>query len=389
MNPNENQVYLEVPDDSIRHPPLKQTGSGGPIAPALARGRGSTINPTGRYEAVSLTVDGEHLDAELREHPAGRQVATVVREDHARTIINRVDSPDLHFNWTINPYRGCEHGCVYCYARPGHEYLGLSPGIDFETILFAKRDAARLLRAELSHPKWQPETIVMSGVTDPYQPVERELKITRSILEVLAECRQPVSIITKCKLVLRDLDLLGELHKHKAVHAAVSITSLDNTLASTLEPRASSPQARLDTVRALASAGIPVTVMVAPIIPAINDHEIPRILEAAADAGATNAAYILLRLPHQNKAIFRAWLDAHYPERADRVESLIRQCRDGALNSSAFGERFVGTGPVADQIRQSFRLFARRAGLDRYVPGHDREAFRRPRNDASGQMALF
>lgn len=368
---------------------LSEIKEGGSFSHPAVRGRGSTINPTGRYESVSLTVDGEHLDAELREHPAGRQIATVVREDHARTIINRVDSPDLHFNWTINPYRGCEHGCVYCYARPGHEYLGLSPGIDFETILFAKRDAARLLRAELSHPKWQPEAIVMSGVTDPYQPVERELKIARSILEVLAECRQPTSIITKSKLVLRDLDLLAELHAHGAVHAAVSITSLDNTLASTLEPRASSPQARLDTVRGLASAGIPVTVMVAPIIPAINDHEIPRILEAAADAGATNAAYILLRLPHQNKAIFRAWLDAHYPDRADRVESLIRQCREGALNSAEFGERFVGTGPVADQIRQTFKVFARRAGLDRRTTPHNRDAFRRPRSDGSGQMALF
>lgn len=364
-----------------------QATTGGNIG--RVRGRGATGNPTGRFETVSLTVDGDHLDAEARENPQGRQLATVIREDHARTVINRVDSPDLHFNWTINPYRGCEHGCVYCYARPGHEYFGLSPGLDFETILFAKRDAARLLRAELSNPGWQAETIVMSGVTDPYQPVERELRITRSILEVLAECRQPVSIITKNRLVLRDLDLLGELHAHGAVHAAVSITSLDNTLASTLEPRASSPQSRLETVRALAGAGIPVSVMVAPVIPAINDHEIPSILQAVADAGATNAAYILVRLPHQNKAIFRAWLDAHYPDRADRVESLIRQCRDGQLSSSAFGERFVGTGPVAEQIRQTFRVFARRAGLDRHVPAHNREAFRRPRVDGCGQMQLF
>lgn len=353
------------------------------------RGRGATINPTGRFEPVSLTVDGEYLDAEVRENPEGRQIATTVREDHARTIINRVDSPDMHFNWTINPYRGCEHGCVYCYARPGHEYLGLSPGIDFETVLFAKRDAARLLRAELSHKDWVGETIVMSGVTDPYQPVERELGITRSVLEVMVECRQPVSIITKSRLVLRDMDLLATLHAHRAVHVAVSITSLDNATASTLEPRASSPQARLETVRVLASAGIPVTVMVAPVIPAINDHEIPRILEAVAEAGATNAAYILLRLPHQNKAIFRAWLDEHYPERANRVESLIRQCRGGELSSAEFGERFVGTGPVAEQIRQTFGVFSRRLNLNRSLPRHDASGFRRPKIGPNGQMSLF
>ncbi len=359
------------------------------LAPPLVRGRGSTINPVGRFEPVSLSIDGEHLDAELSERPGGRQLPTRLRTDHARTIINRVDSPDLPFNWTINPYRGCEHGCVYCYARPGHEYFGLSPGIDFESVIFAKRDAASLLRAELSRPAWQPETIVLSGVTDPYQPVERELGVTRSVLEVLAECRQPTAIIAKSRLVLRDLDLLAELHSHGCVHAAVSITTLDNSLVSTLEPRASSPRARLEIVRALAGIGIPVTVMVAPVIPAINDHEIPQILGAAADAGATNAAYMLLRLPHQNKAIYQAWLRAHFPDRADKAESLLRQCREGELYRAEFGERFVGTGAIADQIRQTFRVFCRRHGLDRETPPQNREAFRRPRADGRGQMALF
>lgn len=358
-------------------------------APSLARGRGSTINPTGRFERVSLSIDGEHLDAQVRENPEGSPLPTIVREDHARTIINRVDSPDLFFNWTINPYRGCEHGCVYCYARPSHEHLGLSPGLDFERVIFAKKDAASLLRAELSHPSWRAETIVLSGVTDPYQPVERELGITRSVLGVLAECRQPTSIITKNRLVLRDLDLLSELHAHGCVHAAVSITSLDNTLASTLEPRASSPRSRLEIVRALSDIGIPVTVMIAPVIPAINDHEIPRILGAAAEAGATNAAYMLLRLPHQNKAIYRSWLDAHYPDRAEKAESLLRQCREGELYRAEFGERFVGTGAIADQIRQAFRVFCRRHGLDRKTPAHNRGAFRAPRIDGKGQMALF
>lgn len=361
----------------------------GAHASGHVRGRGAQTNPTGRFEPVRLSVLGEHLDAERAAHPQGRQLATSVRDDHARTIINPVDSPDLHFRWTINPYRGCEHGCVYCYARPGHEYFGLSPGIDFETVIFAKRDAASLLRGELSDPNWVPETIMMSGVTDPYQPVERDLKITRSILEVLAECRQPVALITKNKLILRDMDLLMELHAHRAVHAALSITSLDPALAARMEPRASSPASRLETVRALASAGIPVSVMVAPIIPAINDHEIPRILEAAADAGATSAGTVLLRLPHQNKAIFQAWLAAHFPDRAARVESLIRQCRDGELYRATPGERFTGTGPIAQQIQRTFDVFARRHGLAGRLPPHNRGAFRPPRVDRGGQMALF
>ena len=353
------------------------------------RGRGSPINPAGRFERVSLSIDGEHLDAELGERSEGRSLPTSVREDHARTIINAVDSPDLHFRWTINPYRGCEHGCVYCYARPGHEYFGLSPGTDFESVIFAKRGAAELLRAELSDPSWKAETIVMSGVTDPYQPVERELGITRSLLEVLVECRQPVSIITKSALILRDLDLIGSLHEHRAIHVAVSITSLDNELSSRMEPRASSPRARLDTIRRISSIGVPVAVMVAPVIPAINDHEVPRILEAASEAGATSAGTILLRLPHQNKAIFRAWLDRHFADRASRVESLVRQCHGGDLYRASPGERFTGTGPFAGQMRATFEVFARRFGLDRRSPAHDRTAFRPPRTDGRGQMSLF
>ncbi|QYK48150.1 MAG: PA0069 family radical SAM protein [Phycisphaeraceae bacterium] len=374
---------------SSRNPRDTDDHPDGMVAPHHALGRGATINPTGRYERVTLTIDGDALDAELRERGQGKRLSTTIRADRAKTIINRVDSPDIHFNWTINPYRGCEHGCFYCYARPGHEYLGLSPGIDFESILFAKHDAARLLRRELSDPKWRPETIVLSGVTDPYQPIERDLGITRGVLEVLAECCHPVSIITKSSLILRDLDLLRELHATGSVHVAVSLTTLDNRLASVMEPRASSPRSRLDTIRTIAGLGIPVTVMVAPIIPAINDHEVAQILEAAAEAGAHNAAYILLRLPHQNKSIYTAWLQAHFPDRAAKAESLLRQCRDGEMSSSEFGERFVGTGPVADQIRQSFRLFARRYGLDRPSPPHNQGAFRPPQMDAQGQISLF
>lgn len=361
----------------------------GALTAGKIRGRGSTTNPTGRYESVRLSVFGEHLDAELAERPEGRQVATTVREDHARTIINRVESPDIFYNWTINPYRGCEHGCIYCYARPGHEYFGLSPGIDFETIIYAKRDAARLLRNELSAPSWKGETIVMSGVTDPYQPVERDEKVTRSVLEVLAECRQSVSIITKSALILRDLDLIAALHEHDAIHCAISVTSLDPGLASKMEPRASSPSARLNAIRTLAGMGVPVTVMTAPIIPGINDHEMPRILEAAAEAGAINAGYVLLRLPWQNKTIFEAWLKEHFPDRAKKVESLIRQCRGGEWYRAEVGERFVGAGPIAMQIRNQFGVFARRHNLDRPSPPHNRAAFRRPKSDGAGQLSLF
>ncbi len=352
------------------------------------KGRGAGTNPANRFENIRLHVLGDHLDAQAAESPAPRQVPTTVLPDTTRSIINRVDSPDIGFEWTINPYRGCEHGCIYCYARPGHEYLSMSCGVDFETRILAKHDAPDLLRKELASPGWKGEAIVMSGVTDPYQPVERELRITRRCLELMLECRQAVSLITKNPLITRDLDLFDRMNAYNGVHAAVSITTLDNSLAAKLEPRAGSPQARLAAVRALAQIGIPVTVMTAPIIPGINDHEIPALLDAAKAAGATSAGYVLLRLPHQIKDLFADWLQRHFPDRAAKIDSLIRQTRAGELYSAEFFDRMRGTGPVADQIAASFRLFSRRAGLDQRHPPLNTAAFTRPQADPR-QLTLF
>ncbi|MEE9212432.1 MAG: PA0069 family radical SAM protein [Phycisphaeraceae bacterium] len=370
-----------------------------PVGPGRApRGRGAGLQPGNRFEPVRLHVLGDHLD-HLRQEAAGNRqetaggaakVETEVLPDHSRTIINRVDrrkSPDIGFDWTVNPYRGCEHGCIYCYARPTHEMLGFSCGLDFETKIMAKLDAPRLLRRELASSRWVGEPIVMSGVTDPYQPIEAKLRITRGCLEVFAECRQAVTLITKSRLILRDLDLLRELARHDAVHTAVSVTTLNHELAARMEPRASSPTDRLHTVAALADAGVPVTVMVAPVIPAVTDREMPAILKAASQAGATAAGYVLLRLPHQVKALFLDWLTRHFPDRAGHVESLIRSTRGGALYDPAYGKRHRGQGPFAAQIQQTFELFSRRYGL----AGHPRPlvttAFRRP--VWGDQIALF
>ncbi|MFG0284007.1 MAG: PA0069 family radical SAM protein [Phycisphaerales bacterium JB039] len=352
--------------------------------PALARGRASQSNPANRFEKLSLEVLAEHVDEILAEAPDGRQVRTLVFADRSRTVINRVDSPDIGFKWTINPYRGCEHGCAYCYARPGHETLGFSCGLDFETKIVAKLEAPALLRRELARPRWKRETIVMSGVTDPYQPVERKLELTRRILEVLREARQPVSVITKSSLILRDLDILGAMAADGLARAAVSITSLDNRLSSAMEPRASSPRERLRAVRELAAAGVPVNLMTAPIIPGLNDREIPALLEAAAEAGATGAGYILLRLPHGVKDVFLEWLGREFPDRAGRVESLIRQCRGGGLYDPSFGVRQRGEGPVAEMIARMFEVGARRAGLDRPTPEERHRVAARP-----AQTTLF
>ncbi len=329
------------------------------------RGRGAGINPGNRYESVRLHILGEHLDEQAREHPCGQQVRTQVHDDDSKSILNRVDSPDLGFHWTVNPYRGCEHGCIYCYARPGHEYLALSSGLDFETRIFAKREAPRLLRQALCRPSWQGERIMFSGVTDCYQPVEAKLQITRECLKVCNELGQPVSVVTKSKLVLRDLDLLKQLALHNAASVAVSITTLDNALAAKMEPRASSPRERLETVRTLSAAGIPTSVMVAPIIPALNESEVPAILAAAAEAGARDAGYVLLRLPHQIKALFEEWLERHFPERAAKVLNAIRETRGGELYRAEFFERQRGTGVRAEQIAATFAVFKRRSGLGR------------------------
>jgi DNA repair photolyase len=318
------------------------------------------------------------------------QARTKVYRDKSRSLINHVDrknSPDIPYDWTISPYRGCEHGCIYCYARPYHEYLGFSSGIDFETRIMAKPDAPAMLRDELAAPRWTGETIVMSGITDVYQPIEEKLKITRGCLEVMAQCRQPVGIITRSRRILRDLDLIAQLAAHKAVHVAISLTTLDATLAAKMEPRASSPGDRLTAIRELSKAGVPVTVMTAPIIPAINDREIPALLEAAREAGAVSAGYTLLRLPWQIKALFLEWVRRHFPDRADHVESLIRGAHHGKLYDATHFTRRRGEGPFADQIKNVFTVFARRHGLNQERHPLSSAAFRKP--SKGGQMGLF
>ena len=309
---------------------------------------------------------------------------TTVSIQQARTIISRNESPDIPFTQSINPYQGCEHGCVYCYARPSHAYLDLSPGLDFETKLFAKPNAAALLRAELAKPGYVCDPIALGTNTDPYQPIEREWKVTRSILEVLAETGHPFSIVTKSALVERDLDLIAPMAARNLARVYVSVTTLDRELARTLEPRAAAPQRRLATIRALAQAGVPVGVMVAPIIPQLNDRDLEAILEAAAAAGARHAGWVLLRLPREVAPLFRDWLDAHHPLRAEHVMSLVRQMRGGRDNDPRFGARMRGSGPYADLIEQRFALACRRFGLARDREPLDRTQFRPPAVSASG-----
>jgi DNA repair photolyase len=298
-------------------------------------------------------------------------------------VISRNDSPDVGFDQSINPYRGCSHGCVYCFARPTHAYLGLSPGLDFETKLFYKADAVKILEAELAKPKYLCRPIALGINTDGYQPLEKRLRITRGILEVLARCRHPVTIVTKSALVVRDIDLLSDLARNRLVQVMLSITSLTSDIKRTLEPRAASPQARLRVVRDLAEAGIPVGVLVAPVIPAITDHEMEDILAAAKDAGAGSAGYVLLRLPHEVKVLFREWLMEHYPDRAKHVMSLINQTRGGKDYDAQFGRRMVGTGPYAELLRTRFELARRKCGFDTAEDRYDlaTDLFRPPAAD--------
>ncbi len=325
-------------------------------------GRGATFNPEGRFATQSRTREDDGWDSLEEPLPPLR---TTVQPDHARTIISRNSSPDLPFSQSINPYQGCEHGCIYCYARPSHAYLDLSPGLDFETRLFYKPDAASLLRRALSRRGYQCSPIAMGTNTDPYQPIEREHRVTRSIIEVLHEFRHPMSIITKGTLVLRDIDLLQPMAEAGLVQVMISITSLDPAIKRTLEPRAAGPAARLKAVQQLNAAGIPTGVMVAPVIPAITDHEIEAIIESAALHGATDATFTMVRLPHEVAPLFRAWLDAHYPQRAAHVMSLIQQMRGGRDNDARFGSRMRGEGPYAALIAQRFRAACRRFGLPR------------------------
>lgn len=339
-------------------------------SPAI-RGRGATDNPANRFERLAVIRDSWHE----ADDPAP---STELLHDASRSIIARNDSPDVGFETSINPYRGCEHGCIYCYARPFHEYLGFSAGLDFETKILVKRDAAELLRAELSSPRWRPQTIQLSGVTDPYQPAERRLGITRRCLEVLAEFRNPVAITTKNHLVTRDLDLLQQLAEHRAAAVCLSITTLDHRLQRVLEPRTSTPTRRLQAIDVLASAGVPTAVAIAPVIPGLTEHELPRIVASAASAGATAAGYIMLRLPHAVAPLFEGWLDAHFPDRKAKVLNRLRQLRGGKLYDSRFGTRGKGEGHFAEQIAEMFEVSCRRAGLDTRLPSLSAAAFRLP-----------
>lgn len=340
--------------------------------PSGTRARGAASNPPNRFERVTLE-RADDWDPENDPAPT-----TQFLRDGSQTIITYNDSPDIPFNAGINPYRGCEHGCSYCYARISHEFLGFSAGLDFETKIMVKEDAPVLLRKELTAPKWQPQLLALSGVTDCYQPVERRLQLTRKCLAVLAEFRNPVCLITKNHLVTRDLDLLQELARHHAVEVNVSINSLDTDLARRLEPRASSPRHRLAAIAALAQAGIPVGVLVAPIIPALNDHEVAAVVAAAGNAGATWAGMEILRLPLTVAPVFQDWLERHEPLKQDKVLARIRAIRGGKLNDSRFGERMRGQGIFADQIRQLFEVARRRAGLAAQAPTLSTAAFRRP-----------
>jgi DNA repair photolyase len=351
-------------------------------------GRGSQIAPPNRFEQVRREDDWEQLDYELQTAPEERRQPTEFFADATRSIITSNDSPDIPFRHSINPYRGCEHGCAYCYARPGHETLGLNAGLDFETKVFYKPDAAALLRAELCKPGWRGELIALSGVTDCYQPAERRLRITRGCLEVLAEAQQALGIITKNALVVRDLDLLAPQAEKNLCAVNISVTTLDADLVRCLEPRTSSPPARLRAIRELTSAGVPVRVMVAPIIPGLTDVEIPAILQAAADAGAIGAGWQMLRLPWAVRPIFEDWLVRNRPEQRDRIIARIQAVRDGKMNDNQFSRRMRGQGEYAAGIAQTFKLFAHKFGLDRSLPSLDTTRFRPPRSP-DGQTHLF
>ena len=342
------------------------------------KGRGASWNPQNRFERLEYVVDDE-----AERDPSAPK--TIYLRDPTRTIIAYNDSPDVGFEASINPYRGCEHGCIYCFARPTHEYLGMSAGLDFETRIMVKEDAPELLREELNAPKWKPQVIAISGVTDPYQPVERKLQLTRRCLEVLADFRNPVAIITKSHLVTRDADVLGELARFDAIGVSVSITTLDPKLANIMEPRAATPELRLAAIEALASAGIPVGVMVAPVVPAITDHEMPAILAAARKAGARSAGYVVLRLPWAVGPLFIRWLDEHFPERKEKVLSRIRDLRDGKLYQAEWGVRGRGEGAFAKQIATLFDVTTRKLGLNEDRSPMSAGAFRR----RGAQASLF
>jgi DNA repair photolyase len=355
----------------------------------VPRGRGARINPPNRFEVTHRELDLEQVEGDDDYLASLGRPPTEYLTDTSRSIIAQNDSPDVGFEVSINPYRGCEHGCIYCYARPTHEYLGFSAGLDFETRIMVKHDAPELLRKTLSSPRWRPRVLGLSGVTDAYQPVERRLELTRRCLEVLAEFRQAVGIITKNRLVTRDIDLLGELAKHKAAGVFVSVTSLDDELVGRLEPRTTRPTGRLKAIAALAEAGIPVGVMVAPIIPGLTEHEMPAILKAAADAGACSAGYTIVRLPMEVSTLFQDWLEQYFPGKKDKVLERIRAAHGGRLNDSRFGARMRGDGKAAELISRLFRLTCRRVGLNKNAWPVSADAFRRPSAPGQGQQRLL
>jgi DNA repair photolyase len=349
------------------------------------KGRGAGFDPPNRFETLRYEPDPDASVDPDDEQPAPR---TLFLRDPARSIIATNQSPDVGFDASINPYRGCEHGCAYCYARPTHEYLGFSAGLDFETRILVKERAPELLRHELSSPRWKPQVIAISGVTDAYQPIERRLELTRRCLEVLLDLRNPVAIITKNRLVARDADLLAELARDECASVSVSVTTLDPALARAMEPRASRPELRLEAIARLAEARVPVGVLVAPIVPGLTDHEIPAILEAARCAGASFAGFVVLRLPHAVKELFAEWLARHFPERRDKVLNRVCAVRGGRLYDARFGTRQRGEGPFAEQIAQLFEVSRRRAGIAAKGPQLSTARFRRPAA-ASPQLALF
>jgi DNA repair photolyase len=347
--------------------------------PVQITGRGTSHNPPNRFDQLSYVRDEDAGDEET-------SIRTQLLRDSSRSIIAYNDSPDVGFDASINPYRGCEHGCIYCYARPFHEYLGLSAGLDFETKILVKENAPELLRQELASPRWKPQVLAISGVTDGYQPIERKLGLTRRCLEVLVEFRNPVIIVTKNHLVTRDVDLLAELAQFNAAMVCISVTSLDPALARVMEPRASTPANRLEAIRTLSNAGVPVRVLVAPVVPALTDHELPSIIEEAARAGARFAGYVMVRLPHGVSGLFQHWLDVNFPDRKEKVLNKLRSLRGGKLNDPNFTTRMRGEGLFAEQVKKMFHLACRRHGLNRESLELSTSDFRRP---GGSQLDLF
>lgn len=353
-----------------------------------ATGRGSQINPPNRFTRIEFEDDPEFLEHGQDAHQARCVVRTEYFSDNAKSIISENDSPDIPFRYSLNVYRGCSHGCSYCFARPTHEYLDLSAGLDFETKIFVKEKAPELFRDWLARDRYEPETITLSGVTDCYQPIERKLRLTRRCLEVALEARQPIAMVTKNVLVTRDIDILQDMARSRVVSVAVSVTTLDQSLVKVMEPRTSSPAAKLRAIEQLANAGVRTHVLIAPVIPGLTDHEIPSILQAAKDAGAESAAYILLRLPLTVEPVFLEWLERTQPEKKAKIESRIRSTRGGRLYEGEFGVRMKGRGEIAEHIRRTFKVFSRRYGLDKKHDPLDSSQFRRPVT-SSGQGWLF